>query len=113
YLLTAGTATIVDVALVQVCLQFIATQSPFLLALAIGIGASGGLLVNFALSRRFVFRPDGRRMHEQFATFLAVSLSTALLRIVVAYVLAATLALPLFALVNGLPVTRPVERLAH
>jgi putative flippase GtrA len=113
YLLTAGTATIVDVTLVQLCLQFGVDYGQAMLALAIAVGAASGTMVNFLLSRRFVFRPDGRRAHEQFATFLTISLTTALLRMVLAYGLVAILTLPAFALLLTLPVSAPAERIAH
>ncbi|MCP8883456.1 GtrA family protein [Devosia sp. XJ19-1] len=113
YLLTAGAATVVDVATVQLCLQFLAANISLSLGLAIAIGAACGLSVNFLLSRRFVFRSDGRRVHQQFLTFLGVSISTAVLRIVVAYSLAALLGLPVFAFLLTLPISLPIERLAH
>jgi len=113
YLLTAGAATIVDVTLVQVCLNFGLQHGSIMLAVAIVFGAAAGLTVNFLLSRRFVFRPDGRSLREQFITFLAVSISTTAFRIVVAYGLVALLALPAFAFLLTLPVSSPAERLAH
>lgn len=103
----------VDVATVQLCLQFLAANISLSLGLAIAIGAACGLSVNFLLSRRFVFRSDGRRVHQQFLTFLGVSISTAVLRIVVAYSLAALLGLPVFAFLLTLPISLPIERLAH
>ena len=103
----------VDVATVQLCLQFVAANASMALGLAIAIGAACGLTVNFLLSRRYVFRPDGRRIHQQFVTFLGVSISTALLRIAVAYTLVALFGLPVFSFLLALPVSLPAERLAH
>lgn len=103
----------VDVATVQLCLQVVAANASLALGLAIAIGAACGLTVNFLLSRRYVFRTDGRRIHQQFVTFLGVSISTAVLRIIVAYTLVALLSLPVFAFLLTLPVSLPVERLAH
>lgn len=103
----------VDVATVQLCLQVVAANASLALGLAIAIGAACGLTVNFLLSRRYVFRTDGRRIHQQFVTFLGVSISTAVLRIIVAYTLVALLSLPVFGFLLTLPVSLPVERLAH
>ncbi len=102
-----------DVATVQLCLQFVAANASLALGLAIAIGAACGLTVNFLLSRRYVFRTDGRRIHQQFVTFLGVSISTALLRIAVAYTLVALFGLPVFSFLLTLPVSLPAERLAH
>ena len=51
-----------DVATVQLCLQFVVANASLALGLAIAIGAACGLTVNFLLSRRYVFRTDGRRI---------------------------------------------------
>ena len=102
-----------DVATVQLCLQFVVANASLALGLAIAIGAACGLTVNFLLSRRYVYRTDGRLIHKQFLTFLGVSISTAVLRIVVAYMLVALLSLPVFAFLLALPVSLPAERLAH
>jgi putative flippase GtrA len=113
YLFAAGIATIVDVAIVQFLLSSGASGQPMLLGWAIFAGACAGIVINFGLSRRFVFAPDGRHISSQFRTFLVVSASTAALRITVAYMLVAILALPLFGALAALPVTSPVERIAH
>lgn len=113
YLLTAGAATVVDVALVQIMLHMGAEHGGLILAIAMLIGALAGLSVNFLLSRRFVFAPDGRTGFQQFRSFLAISASTAVLRIAVAYSLVALLTLPPFAILVTLPISAPLERLAH
>ncbi|WP_086469762.1 GtrA family protein [Devosia lucknowensis] len=111
--MTAGAATAVDVALVQICLQLLSLHPSIALACAMCVGAAGGMSVNFFLSRRFVFASDGRRPHQQFLTFFAVSLSTAMLRLAIAYGLVSLLSLALFAPLLILPVSLPAERLAH
>lgn len=113
YILTAGTATIVDIAVVQACLSFGHPFGAATLALVIALGAAAGIGVNFILSRRFVFRSDGRPAAAQFRSFLAVSASTALLRMLVAYLLTAIFALPAVAFILALPVSSPADRLAH
>ena len=113
YLLTAGTATFVDVAIVQTLLSFALLQHPAFFTLAIAMGAFAGMSVNFALSRRFVFKPDKRPAHRQFASFILVSVTTLALRLCVAYALMALFALPFMAWVGALPVDAPAERLAH
>lgn len=113
YLLTAGTATLVDVALVQGLLSLDLLRQPFFFAVAIALGAFAGMSVNFALSRRFVFAPDTRPARQQFATFVLVSLTTLALRLVVAYALVALFALPVMSWIGLLPVDAAAERLAH
>ena len=113
YLLTAGTATIVDVAIVQSLLSLALSQHPALFPLAIAIGALVGMSVNFLLSRRFVFTPDDRPARQQFASFALISLTTLALRLAVAYALIAFFALPFMAWIGALPVDAPAERLAH
>ena len=56
YLLTAGAATCVDVAIVQTMLSFDMARQPLFFALAIVLGGLAGLLVNFTLSHFVVFR---------------------------------------------------------
>jgi putative flippase GtrA len=113
YLLTAGTATVFDVVLVQSLLSLDLLHQPIYFALAIATGAFAGMSVNFALSRRFVFAPDLRPARQQFGSFLLISLTTLLLRLVVAYALVAFFALPAMAWVGLLPIGAPAERLAH
>ena len=113
YLLTAGAATCVDVAIVQTMLSFDMARQPLYFALAIVLGGLAGLLVNFTLSRRFVFASDSRSARQQLATFALVSLTTIGLRLIVAHALVALFALPAFAAIALLPVPAPAERLAH
>ena len=113
YLLTAGAATCVDVAIVQTMLSFDMAWQPLYFALAIVLGGLAGLLVNFTLSRRFVFTSDNRSARQQLATFALVSLTTIGLRLIVAHALVALFALPAFAAIALLPVPAPAERLAH
>ena len=113
YLLTAGAATCVDVAIVQTMLSFDMARQPLFFALAIVLGGLAGMLVNFTLSRRFVFASDHRSARQQLATFALVSLTTIGLRLVVAHALVALFALPAFAVIALLPVPAAAERLAH
>lgn len=102
-----------DVAIVQTMLSFDVMRQPLFFALAIVLGGLAGLLVNFALSRRFVFADDHRPARQQLLTFALVSLTTIGLRLVVAHALVALLSLPAFAAIALLPVAAPAERLAH
>ena len=113
YLLTAGAATCIDVTIVQAMLSFEVMRQPLFFALAIVLGGLAGLLVNFTLSRRFVFTGDNRSARQQLQTFALVSLTTIGLRLVVAHALVALFALPAFAVIALLPVAAPAERLAH
>ena len=113
YLLTAGAATCVDVGIVQTMLSFETMRQPYFFALAIVLGGLAGMLVNFTLSRRFVFASDHRSARQQLATFALVSLTTIGLRLVVAHALVALFALPAFSMIALLPVAAPAERLAH
>jgi len=112
YLLAAGCATCVDVAIVQ-SLLFLDLQLPLFLALAMTLGGMVGVTVNFVLSRRFVFAPDARPAHEQFITFAIVAFSGLALRLLLAYALVACFALPAFAWLTALPVPAVAERVAH
>ena len=113
YLVSAGAATCVDVALVQLLLALGFASSPPLYATAIALGAICGMSVNFLVSRRFVFASDQRAPHEQMASFFVISVTTLLLRLAVAFGLVALFALPLFAWIGVLPVDAPFERTAH
>lgn len=113
YLLTAGAATVVDVALVQALLSLDLLRQPVFFTLAIAVGAFSGMTVNFALSSRFVFASDQRSRREQYGSFLLISLTTLLLRLVVAHGLVAMLAMPAMAWTATLPIGAPAERLAH
>ena len=113
YLLTAGAATCIDIALVQGMLSIDVLRHDSFFALAITVGALVGIGVNFALSRRFVFSPDRRPAQEQLLSFMAISLTTLGLRLVVAYALVALLSPPLMSWTSLLPVPAPAERLAH
>lgn len=113
YLLAAGAATCVDVALVQALLFLDFLHNPLFFAVAMTIGGLAGLSVNFLLSRRFVFAPDTRPVHRQFITFAVVAFSGLALRLLLAYALVALFGLPLFAWLSTLPVPAAAERVAH
>ena len=113
YLLTAGAATCVDVALVQGLLFLDFLHNPLFFALAITLGGFAGVTVNFLLSRRFVFAPDTRPVFQQFLTFAVVAFSGLALRLLLAYALVAAFALPAFAWLAALPLPAAAERLAH
>ena len=113
YVLTAGAATCIDVALVQGLLSLDFLHHGQFLALAIIAGAVAGMSVNFALSRRYVFSTDTRPAHAQFFSFFVISLTTLGLRLAVAYALIALFALPMLAWVALLPIPAAAERLAH
>ena len=113
YLLTAGAATCIDVALVQGLLFLDLLHHPLFFALAITLGGFAGVTVNFALSRRFVFTPDSRPAFQQFVSFTIVACSGLALRLVLAYALIAVFALPAFAWLAALPLPAAAERLAH
>ena len=113
YLLTAGAATCVDVTVVQGLLFLDLLRQPLFLALAVTLGSVAGVIVNFLLSRRFVFKPDTRPAAQQFATFAIVALGGLGLRLVVTYALVGLFALPALAWIGTLPVPSAAERLAH
>ncbi|UJW86564.1 GtrA family protein [Devosia sp. SL43] len=113
YLLTAGIATCVDVAIVQGLLFLDLLHNPLFLALAMTAGGLAGVTVNFLLSRRFVFAPDTRPVHQQFLTFAVVAFSGLGLRLLLAYAFVAVFALPAFGWLSALPVPAVSERVAH
>jgi putative flippase GtrA len=113
YVVSAGAASAVDFALVQALLLFPALHSGVLFGLAIVIGAVAGMGVNFVLSRKFVFGRDGNLHRDEMVRFFLISLSTLVLRIVVAYAAMAILAIPLFSWVGALPLDAPATRLSH
>ena len=112
-MVSAGAATCVDVALVQLLLAFHFANTPLLYATAIVLGAVCGVCVNFFISRRFVFAPEQRSTREQLASFFAISLTILALRIAVAFGLIALFSVPLFGWIGTLPVDAPFERAAH
>jgi putative flippase GtrA len=113
YVFSAGAASVVDFALVQALLLLPLLHSGFLFGLAIAAGAFAGMSVNFALSRRFVFDRRGDLRRAEMLRFFVISLSTLVLRVVVAYLALTVLALPVFAWVGSLPFDAPATRLAH
>lgn len=113
YLLTAGAATCVDVAVVQGLLFLDLLQLPLFLALAITLGSVAGVTVNFLLSRRFVFAAHAHPALGQFAAFAMVALGGLGLRLALAYGILALLALPAWAWIAALPLPGATERLAH
>lgn len=113
YLLTAGAATCVDVAVVQGLLFIELLHQPLFFALAITMGSVAGVTVNFLLSRRFVFTPDTRPALQQFTTFAIVALGGLGLRLALAYAFVVLLALPTLAWIGNLPLPSATERLAH
>lgn len=113
YLLTAGIATCIDVAIVQGLLFLNLLHQPLFLALVVTLGGLAGVTVNFLLSRRFVFAGDARPARQQFVTFALVAFSGLGLRLLLVYGLVAALAWPGFAPIAALPVPNAAERLAH
>ena len=112
YLLTAGTATCVDVALVQGLLTLIPRDAPLFFSFAVTAGALAGVSVNFLLSRRYVFARDGRTAQQQFASFAAICATILLLRLVIAALLLTLLTLPFLSWLL-LPIHAAAERFAH
>lgn len=113
YLLTAGAATCVDVAIVQGLLFLDLLHQPLFLAMVMTLGGIAGVTVNFLLSRRFVFAADDRPASRQFMTFAIVAFSGLGLRLLLAYSLVALFALPFFAWIGALPLPAAAERIAH
>lgn len=113
YLLTAGAATCVDVAIVQGLLFLDLLHQPLFLAMAITLGSIAGVTVNFLLSRRFVFVIDTRPASQQFLTFAIVALGGLGLRLLLAYAFMALFALPVFVWISALPLPAAAERIAH
>lgn len=113
YLLSAGAATLADLALVQALLSIDLLHQAHLYPLVILAGAAVGLCINFGLSRRFVFAAGARPARAQFLRFLLVSLTTFALRLFVAYALLALFALPFMSWIGLLPLHASGERLAH
>lgn len=112
YLLTAGTATCVDVAVVQTLL-FLDVHHSLFFGLVILFGSLAGLTVNFALSRRFVFASDDRSAGQQFLSFVTVAAGGLGLRLLVAYTAMGVFGLAAFAWLATLPFPDAPERLAH
>jgi putative flippase GtrA len=113
YLVSAGAATLVDVGLVQLLLAFSLVDSPAAYAAVIAAGAGLGMLVNFFVSRRYVFAADSRAAHRQLLSFVLVALSTLALRLVMAFALVWAFALPVFGWLSLIPIDAAPERLAH
>jgi putative flippase GtrA len=113
YVLSAGAASAVDFALVQSLLLAAFFQSGWPFGIAVALGALAGMSVNFVLSRRFVFQRDDRHAVAQLRSFILISLTTLLLRILVAYLAIAVLSLPLFGWLSALPIDAPATRLSH
>lgn len=112
YVVSAGAASLVDFVIVQSLLLLPALQAGLPFALAIVAGALAGMIVNFLLSRRFVFQAADGMLGRQVQRFVLISLSTLLLRIVVAFAFVALFGLPIFAFIAGLPIDAPATRLA-
>ena len=113
YVVSAGAASLVDFGVVQSLLLISLLQSGPPFALAIMLGALAGMAVNFTLSRRLVFGQQGRIGRGQVLRFFLISLSTLVLRVVVAFAAMAILSLPPFAGLASLPIDAPATRLAH
>ena len=112
YILSAGLASLADFALVQSLLWIDIFHSPASFGAAVVLGALLGMNVNFWVSRRFVFEADTRRTRDQMRTFFIVSLTTLLLRLVVAYALVALFTQPVFGFLLALPIDAAPMRLA-
>ncbi|MCS6761037.1 MAG: NAD(P)-binding protein [Candidatus Devosia symbiotica] len=69
--------------------------------------------MNFLASRHVVFTSDGHAAHHQLASFVLVSLSTLLLRLMVAFALMSLFALPILDWIGQLPMATPRARIAH
>ena len=113
YLASAGAASCVDIAVVQILLGSGFAGSATLYAAAIAFGALGGMTVNFLISRRFVFAIDDRATHEQLVSFAVISLSTLALRLLVAFLLVELFTLPLFSWSAQFPIEAAPQRAAH
>jgi putative flippase GtrA len=113
YVLSAGAASVVDFALVQSLLLIPVLQAGLPFGATIVLGALAGMGVNFVLSRQYVFGAADGAMRRQARRFFLISVTTLLLRIGVAFVAVAVLALPVFGWIAALPIDAPATRLAH
>ena len=112
YLLSAGLASLADFVVVQSLLLITVFHAPALFGATVVIGALVGMNVNFWVSRNFVFAPDARRTRDQMRSFFIVSLTTLLLRLIVAYALVWLFSLPVFTFLDLLPIDAAPMRLA-
>jgi putative flippase GtrA len=113
YIFSAGAASVVDFVLVQALLLIPLLHSGLWFGLTVALGALAGMSVNFALSRRFVFGRNTGPDRAELIRFFLISLSTLILRVVVAYAAMAILLLPVFSWVMGLPLDAPITRISH
>lgn len=111
--MSAGLASLADFALVQSLLWLDVFRTPASFGAAVVLGAICGMNVNFWVSRNFVFQPDQRRTRDQMRSFFIVSVSTLIVRLIVAYALVAILTQPIFAFLAALPIDAAPMRLAH
>jgi putative flippase GtrA len=112
YILSAGLASLADFVLVQSLLLIDVFHNPASFGATVVLGALLGMNVNFWVSRGFVFAPDQRRTRDQMRSFFLISLTTLLLRLIVAYALVALFSTPVFAFLALLPVEAAPLRLA-
>lgn len=113
YLLTAGAASLVDLAIAQSLLFVAMFQTGLFFGVPVVAGAAGGMAVNFLLSRQYVFETDERHAFDQARSFFIISVTTMLFKVMVAYALVALFALPLFGMIHALPVEAADSRLAQ
>ncbi len=113
YILSAGLASLADFVLVQSLLWIDIFHNTASFGAIVVLGALLGMNVNFWISRTYAFTPDTRRTRDQMRSFFIVSVTTLLLRLVVAYALVSLFALPLFGFLAQLPIDAVPMRLAH
>lgn len=112
YVLSAGLASLADFLVVQSLLLIAFFHAPALFGATVVLGALVGMNVNFWVSRNFVFASDERRTRDQMRSFFIVSLTTLVLRLIVAYSLVWLFSLPVFAFLALLPIDAAPMRLA-
>jgi putative flippase GtrA len=113
YILSAGLASLADFVLVQSLLWIDVFHNTASFGAVVVLGALLGMNVNFWVSRTYVFAPDTRRTRDQMRTFFVISVTTLLLRLVVAYALVALFTLPAFGFLAFAPIEAAPMRLAH
>lgn len=113
YVLSAGLASIADLAVAQALLFLPLFQAGLLFGTPVVAGALAGMSVNFALSRKFVFAHDERDAHQQMLTFFVISLTTLALKLIVAFALLNLFLLAALPLADLLPIPAVESRLAQ
>ena len=113
FLICSGTAALVNIATGQLLYGLLGLSEGWQYSFSVAVAFFMGMVVSFALNRKYTFKPSGRKIRMEGTDFLLVSLGGLLLTTGIAQLLYFHTGFASLSIFRVLPVSVTPETLAH